>query len=210
MLSSLRAYVGRHHIGLLALFIALGGTSYAAIKLPANSVGAKQLKKGAVTPKKVARSTRALFKGQKGSRGPTGARGATGASGTPGSPAGSAVLGAAFDDAALYYAAPSGVVHGGTELFTDVEVSPNTTLVARDLFVSTDTAPGGVESRAVTFRVNHVDTALKCTMTGAAKSCDSGTATVNVPPGSIISMKLEKSGGATMGYVYWGFRLTTP
>ena len=37
MLSSVRAYVGRHHIGLLALFIALGGTSYAAIKLPANN-----------------------------------------------------------------------------------------------------------------------------------------------------------------------------
>jgi len=40
-------------ISLVALFVALGGTSYAAIKLPKNSVGAKQLKKNAVTAPKI-------------------------------------------------------------------------------------------------------------------------------------------------------------
>jgi hypothetical protein len=40
-------------VACLALMVALGGTSYAAIKLPANSVGTKQLKKGAVTGVKV-------------------------------------------------------------------------------------------------------------------------------------------------------------
>lgn len=40
-------------IACLALGIALGGTSYAAIKLPKNSVGTKQLKKNAVTSPKV-------------------------------------------------------------------------------------------------------------------------------------------------------------
>jgi hypothetical protein len=43
-------------IGLLALFIALGGTTYAATALPANSVGAKQLKKNAVVTKKIAKN----------------------------------------------------------------------------------------------------------------------------------------------------------
>lgn len=38
----------------LALFVALSATSYAAFKLPANSVGTKQLKKGAVTSAKLA------------------------------------------------------------------------------------------------------------------------------------------------------------
>ena len=33
-------------VGLLALFVALGGTSYAAISLPRGSVGAAHLKKG--------------------------------------------------------------------------------------------------------------------------------------------------------------------
>jgi hypothetical protein len=37
----------------LALFVALGGTGYAAARLPANSVGTKQLRKGAVTGVKV-------------------------------------------------------------------------------------------------------------------------------------------------------------
>ena len=36
-------------IALIALFVALGGTTYAATSLPANSVGAKQLRNGAVT-----------------------------------------------------------------------------------------------------------------------------------------------------------------
>jgi hypothetical protein len=40
-------------IALIALFVALGGTSYAAIKLPKNSVGSKQLKKNAVTGVKI-------------------------------------------------------------------------------------------------------------------------------------------------------------
>jgi hypothetical protein len=40
----------------LALIVALGGTSYAAIRLPANSVGAKQLKRHAVTSSKLSAS----------------------------------------------------------------------------------------------------------------------------------------------------------
>lgn len=40
-------------ISLVALFVALGGTTYAATSLPANSVGAKQLKKNAVTSPKI-------------------------------------------------------------------------------------------------------------------------------------------------------------
>lgn len=39
----------------LALFVALSGTSYAALELPANSVGTKQLKSGAVTKAKLGR-----------------------------------------------------------------------------------------------------------------------------------------------------------
>jgi hypothetical protein len=44
-------------IATLALFLALGGGAYAATQLPKNSVGTKQLKKGAVTGKKVAANT---------------------------------------------------------------------------------------------------------------------------------------------------------
>lgn len=40
----------------IAVFVALGGGAYAAVKLPAKSVGAKQIKKGAVTGTKIARN----------------------------------------------------------------------------------------------------------------------------------------------------------
>ena len=41
-------------MGYLALFIALGGTSYATLSLPAGSVGTQQLANGSVTSKKIA------------------------------------------------------------------------------------------------------------------------------------------------------------
>jgi len=40
-------------VALIALFVALGGVSYAAINLPANSVGTRQLKKDAITSAKI-------------------------------------------------------------------------------------------------------------------------------------------------------------
>jgi len=43
-------------VACIALAVALGGTSYAAIKLPKNSVGAKQLKKNAITAPKIRRN----------------------------------------------------------------------------------------------------------------------------------------------------------
>ncbi|HEY5194280.1 MAG TPA: hypothetical protein VIJ39_10480 [Solirubrobacteraceae bacterium] len=46
-------YLKRHHIGIIALFVALGGTSYAATQLPSNSVGTKQIRAGAVTSTKI-------------------------------------------------------------------------------------------------------------------------------------------------------------
>jgi hypothetical protein len=69
-------------VALIALCVALGGGAYAAIKLPRNSVGTKQLKKGAVTPPKLSAKTRKQLKGK---TGPPGTPGAPGQPGTPGS-----------------------------------------------------------------------------------------------------------------------------
>lgn len=68
----------------IALLIALGGTSYAAITLPANSVGSKQIKKKAVTLSKIAPAARTALKGKAGPIGAAGAKGATGATGATG------------------------------------------------------------------------------------------------------------------------------
>jgi hypothetical protein len=49
----LRRPSGATLIAVVALFVALGGTGYAAFSLPKNSVGSKQLKKNAVTTRKI-------------------------------------------------------------------------------------------------------------------------------------------------------------
>src|SRR3954449_6192056 len=70
-------------VSVIALSVALGGTSYAAIVLPANSVGTKQIKKNAVTTAKVKNgSLRSVDFGA--GQLPTGATGATGAQGAKG------------------------------------------------------------------------------------------------------------------------------
>jgi hypothetical protein len=79
-------------VGCIALCVALGGTGYAAIRLPANSVGTAQLKNGAVVAAKVkSRSLLAthFVRGQlpAGPPGPKGADGLAGSAG-PAGPAG--------------------------------------------------------------------------------------------------------------------------
>lgn len=82
-------------IAVLALFIALGGTSYAVAALPKNSVGTQQIKKDAVTGVKVKNGSLSsadfaagtLLKGDTGASGATGATGPQGATGAAG-PAG--------------------------------------------------------------------------------------------------------------------------
>jgi hypothetical protein len=87
------AHFAHNAVAYAALFVALGGTSYAATNLPARSVGTAQLKDGAVTPSKVAAATILRFRGQTGKRGAagphgpkgdTGAKGDTGPKGDPG------------------------------------------------------------------------------------------------------------------------------
>ena len=75
----------------IAVFIALGGSAYAAVQIPRNSVGTKQLRKNAVTSLKVKDGTLALrdfktaeqekLKGSTGAQGPAGPQGPPGAAG---------------------------------------------------------------------------------------------------------------------------------
>jgi hypothetical protein len=52
-MSKIARHLKSNAIAYAALFIALGGTSYAAVNLPAGSVGTRQLRNGAVTPSKL-------------------------------------------------------------------------------------------------------------------------------------------------------------
>ena len=79
-------------LALTALFVALGGVSWAAVTLPADSVGKRQLKRDAVTSEKVANgSLKAsdfaagqLPAGERGPAGPTGPAGPAGPAGERG------------------------------------------------------------------------------------------------------------------------------
>ena len=110
MLSRLRSKVTYANvIATLALFIALGGISYAAIEIPKNSVGAKQLKAGAVTAEKVKDGSLSVkdlapstlvtktVGGPKGDKGDKGDRGDKGEKGDKGEPADLGFLDASHD-----------------------------------------------------------------------------------------------------------------
>ena len=81
-------------ISMVALFVAMGGTGYAAVHLGKNTVGPKQIKTGAVGSSEVKNkslktadlSSGAInaLSGKPGTTGPQGATGATGATGAPG------------------------------------------------------------------------------------------------------------------------------
>lgn len=111
-------------VALLALFVSLGGGAYAALKLPKNSVGPRQLKRGAVTGPKIrngavisakvkdasllAKDFKAgqLPRGAQGLPGPQGPKGDTGSPGAPGTALGYARVNA---DGTVIDAASKGV-----------------------------------------------------------------------------------------------------
>lgn len=85
-------YARRHHLAVIALLFAMAGTSYAAVSLPKNSVGSKQLRKNAVVSSKVKDGSllKKDFKagqlpaGPQGPQGPQGAQGPQGPAGKDG------------------------------------------------------------------------------------------------------------------------------
>jgi hypothetical protein len=86
-------------ISLVALFVALGGTGYAAVKLPKNSVGSSQIKKNAVSSSKVKNGALLAtdFKAGQlpaGATGPQGAKGDKGTDGTNGTNGAPGTIGA--------------------------------------------------------------------------------------------------------------------
>src|SRR5829696_2961512 len=106
----------------LALFLALGGGAYAATQLPANSVGAAQIKPKAVASSEVKdHSLRAVDfdedelpagpSGPAGAPGAAGAKGDAGAPGAPGAPGGTGERGPAGPTAStfVFYTSPPAV-----------------------------------------------------------------------------------------------------
>lgn len=126
-------------ISTLCLFLLLGGgAAFAATQLPKNSVGARQIKRGAVTPAKISNATKQVLAGAQGPRGATGAagakgpRGATGATGPTGKTGPQGMRGEAGASATALWA----VVEGNAK--------PNPTFVAKSPAAVSVTQPGGI------------------------------------------------------------------
>lgn len=115
-------------VATLALFLALGGTSYAVTALPKNSVGTQQIKKNAVTGVKVKDGSLVaadfaagtLLRGETGATGPQGPAGATGSTGATGAvgPAG-ATYGGFDGDTQTNPATGSSVTVGAESVYVD-------------------------------------------------------------------------------------------
>jgi hypothetical protein len=209
-------------VAYLALFVALGGTSVAAVSLTKNSVKRKHIAPNAVNSAKVKNKSlraRDFAPGQlpKGERGDPGAPGQPGA---PGSPAASALMGSFEIPGAQVlgprqlYAVPNGVSTPSEGDSATFHLSPNAALVARDLSLDVQIAGNG--QATLTLRSNATDTALSCTVTidtGAAirpRRCANSTALVAIPASSAVSVKLSWAADVRVFSARFGWRATTP
>jgi hypothetical protein len=227
MLSRLRTRLSYANVmATIALFVALGGTGYAAAKIGSaqiknNSVQSKDIKNNGVQGKDVKNGSLALgdFKAGQLPAGPAGPRGADG---TAGSPAASAFTGRVDDYFIGQYAYPVGATPGGgLSLSAATTASPARTIVARDLYVKEDQVSiNNLNNRTYSLTINGADSALSCSVTADAPNptgtlaCTNTTAAATVPPGSTLAIHStmpNTSGGQSETVpVRFGWRATTP
>jgi hypothetical protein len=208
-------------VALLALFVALGGTGYAALNLPKNSVGSTQIRKGAVKNAEIASNAVTGAKVRAGSlnrsdfnagslpQGPRGERGERGTAGAAGSPAFGAVLGRGVNvPAGPSFLAPSGQFSFNANENLVSSFTPNATMTASDLAVTLTVATGLADTRTFTLRVGNADTALTCTVPPGNTGCTS-TQSVTIPGGSLISIGSTSTGAPSATDVRFGWRATS-
>jgi hypothetical protein len=212
----------------VGVFIALGGSSIAAVSLTRGSVQGKHVARDAITSPKVKnRSLLAadfaqgqLPQGEKGDKGDPGTPGTAGEPGAPGSPAASMVIGNSTGElgagqAAFSDLSPSGAsALSGSDL-NRAQASPNVPIVVRDLAVVQTIASGA--NGNFRYRLlnlsNGSEILLSCSIAGTTdKSCDSGSQSASVAAKSRLVIEVGQLGtGASTGvFPGWGFRATTP
>ncbi len=204
----------------IAVVIALGGTSYAAAKVTGRdvrdgSLTGADLKDSSLQSRDIEnRSLRAvdfrrgvLRGGRDGEPGEDGFDGFDGFDGEPGP--GVTLASGRLDDVAsqdgpaiTFFGSTTGIgVADDDEEEEDTQVlAPATATTARDLSVAltlypcdddlTPSACMDPGSATVTLRVAGADTAVACTITTPATTCDSGGATAAIPAGARLSLKV--------------------
>ncbi|WP_395656888.1 hypothetical protein [Nocardioides sp.] len=198
-------------VALLALVIALGGTSYAVTQLPKNSVGTPQLKSNAVTSPKVKdgslKSTDfgagQLPAGPQGEQGPPGEQGAPGADG---SPAFAMLSGRGTMTGANRSFSLDGAFSGAA---TDVStLSPSVEVVVRNFQVEASVAPGAGKFFSPRLNVDGDLTSL-CNIQDTATSC-TAPGPITIPAGSQVHLGVVVPAGTPTSVLRWGMTVGTP
>jgi hypothetical protein len=140
-------------ISLIALFVALGGTSFAAVTLVAkNSVGSPQVINGSLQTVDLSKKAKKALKGSRGARGPagqtgaagptgaTGATGAAGAAGTPGAPGATGPIGPS-NGFTVFRDAGVGLTSTATTVATMTNVAAGSYVIFAKTYI--DTSPIG-------------------------------------------------------------------
>jgi hypothetical protein len=186
---------------MIALFVALGGTGYAASQVGGgdHATAAKKTK--------VKRGPRGL-RGPRGAQGKNGAQGVPGTNGANGSSTFGALLGRGVNvPAGASFLAPSGQLTADANENNVSSFTPNATMKAGDLAVTLSVATGLTDTRTFTLRVGNANTALTCTVPGGNTGCTS-TQSVTVPSGSLVSIGSTSTGAPMPTDVRFGWRAT--
>ncbi len=201
----------------IAVFVALGGTSYAALTVTGTNVkngslAGADIRNGSLTTSDV-KDKSLLGKDFKAGQLPSGPTGVTGAPGATGSPAVSFLGGRStyFDSSSNSYGSPIGQsVSSPTAASVDI-VSPATEIVVRDLMVRLN----GPSTPAITFSlaVNGVDSALTCTTSGSGATCSDTVDAVRIPAGSTLAIHQSHPVSGVVGAEFpyrFGMLVVTP
>ena len=208
-------YLRRHHVGLLALLVALGGTSYAAVQLPKDSVGTAQIKAKAVSEPKLSKRVRSKLNaagagpagpaGAAGPPGPVGPQGSEGPAGPPG-PQGPTSVGVGGVNTSV---SPASTQNVGSSTTVTLAATGKVVVLATGTF-SVGCGAGSACSRVVSVTVDGVTVpgafgevgananqgaSKLLTFTGVLPSVAAGTHTVVIRVGTVGPVSTSDNGG---------------
>ena len=237
MLTKLRSRLTYANVmATIAVFLALGGSAYAALRITGanvvngsltgldikdNSMSGKDVKgiqsADIVDGSLLAQDFKAgqLPEGPQGPQGLQGVAGTNGKDGNPGSPGppSANMLTGRINNivtSGTSFIAPSGDSAADTTSTALKMLSPNAPIVARDLAIKLETAPGGSFSRVFTLTDDGLSTPIECTIAGAATTCNSGAASMTIDPGSELVLREIGDAGSASTSLEFGWRATTP
>ena len=86
-------------------------------------------------------------------------------------------------------------------MLTDTQVVVTRTGFLQNLYCVSSAAPGGSDAMVYSARINAVNTALTCTISAAATTCNSGATSAAVTAGDQLSLEMNPSANETLQHL---------